>query len=139
MQGASLSALQSGQSAVVEIEYEAQSEISAPRFLVGIKDNLGRGVAFLDSLVAGELPSHLPQKGTVTCHIERLPLLPGNYPVNLAVMHIGQLSDHIMNAIEIPVVEGDYFGTGRLDLAGSAACFVMHRWSYLASDVDTGL
>ncbi|HUW96759.1 MAG TPA: ABC transporter ATP-binding protein [Anaerolineae bacterium] len=131
LDGRELSVLQSGQRLALEIAYTAKRPVRSPSFLVGVYDLLSRRLLFLDSSESGGLPSALPMEGHVKCIIDKLPLPPGTYRANLAIVVEGETADHITRAIEIAVVAGDFYGTGVLK-PHNRACLLNHRWA--ASD-----
>jgi lipopolysaccharide transport system ATP-binding protein len=128
LDGRELSVLQSGQGLALEIAYSAKRPVRSPSFLVGVYDLLSRRVFFLDSSEAGGLPSNLPMEGHVRCIIDTLPLPPGTYRANLAIVLDGEVADHVTHAVEIQVVAGDFFGTGILR-SRNRACLLNHHWA----------
>lgn len=64
-------------------------------------------------LVKTELKG-LPASGRLVCKIPRVPLSPGLYSLTLTLLIGGQTADKIRYAATLRVVEGDFFGTGKL-------------------------
>jgi lipopolysaccharide transport system ATP-binding protein len=71
----------------------------------------------------------LPSQGRVTCTIPHLPLMPGGYTFTVWCTVNDVLEDYLADAGNISVVEGDYYGTGKLPPASVGDFLVNHRWS----------
>jgi lipopolysaccharide transport system ATP-binding protein len=71
----------------------------------------------------------LPAKGQLICKLNRLPLSPGRYLFNVYCEINGVLADWVLEAGVLSVIEGDYFGTGRLPPATHGGFLVPHEWA----------
>ena len=65
------------------------------------------------------------------CHIPRLPLQPGVYAFTIWCMIGDNLEDYVWDAGKLTVVEGDYFGTGKLPPREVGDFIVAHNWTVL--------
>jgi lipopolysaccharide transport system ATP-binding protein len=74
--------------------------------------------------------SNLPSQGIVICKIPKLPLAPGTYSFNIYSEVSGLLADWVPRAVTFDVLEGDYFGTGRLPPKSHGGLLVYHQWEY---------
>ena len=72
--------------------------------------------------------SELPEQGAFECVIPELPLHVGRYVVDLYCSVDGQLSEQVYSGAEFFVVDGDFFGTGRLTSGSRGSVFMQHRW-----------
>ncbi len=70
----------------------------------------------------------LPTQGVFVCHIPVLPLPPSVYPVSITVKLNNTLADQIQHATQVSVIEGDYFGTGKIPTAAEGNCLVRAEW-----------
>jgi lipopolysaccharide transport system ATP-binding protein len=75
----------------------------------------------------------LSPEGTLVCHVKRLPLVPGTYYLTAAVLIDHQLVDKVLNVATLTVLEGDYYGTGRLPLRSFGEICVDFSWSLSGS------
>ncbi len=98
------------------------------RISVGLFTLKGEGALMLGSDLSGEPFSTLPEEGKLECRLDRLPLLPGTYTVNLYVTVQGEVADWVQDAGQLSVAEGDFFGTGQLPPAGYGSVAVAHAW-----------
>jgi homopolymeric O-antigen transport system ATP-binding protein len=71
-------------------------------------------------------------RGTVICTIEKLPLLPGTYLVDLWFGDSGEDVDVISDAISFDVIPADVTGTGRLPTQEWGPVFCEANWRLLA-------
>jgi lipopolysaccharide transport system ATP-binding protein len=65
----------------------------------------------------------------IQCTIPRLPLLPGIYTYSIWCTVSDTLEDLVLEAGKLSVVEGDYFGTGKLPPHQVGDFLVAHTWS----------
>lgn len=98
----------------VKIEYESETEIRNPRFLIGAYDYSNTGIFLLDSEAAGGLPEVLPPRGTVTCTTDAIRLTAGRCYLNAALLRGQATSDHIHHAAIFDVEAEDVYGTGKV-------------------------
>lgn len=78
-------------------------------------------------------PLSLSGDGYIEFTVPDLPLGAGRYYINAAIEHAGNTAcqDWVESAGEIEVVEGDYYGTGKLyphDGWRGQGMFVRHSW-----------
>ena len=88
----------------------------------------GEVVFSVSNPVAGRLFDELPARGTFVCHFERLPLVPGIYNLHFVCWVNGVVADLLPNAFSFHVIEGDFFGSGRLPQKGEGSVAVEHDW-----------
>jgi lipopolysaccharide transport system ATP-binding protein len=62
------------------------------------------------------------------CEIPKLPLSAGRYSFNIYCEVNGVLADWVLQAGVLSVVEGDYFGTGRMPPQSHGGLLVDHQW-----------
>ncbi|MCR6629422.1 MAG: ABC transporter ATP-binding protein [Magnetospirillum sp.] len=67
--------------------------------------------------------------GRYRCRIPRLPLLPGVYACTAGLMIDGQLVDKLADAMTIMVLDGDYHGTGRLQVKQFGDFVTDYNWT----------
>ena len=73
-------------------------------------------------------PLRMSAGGRIFCNIPRLPLLPGIYTYTIWCS-VGEITeDYVAEAGKLSVVEGDYFGTGKLPARQVGDFLVAHSW-----------
>lgn len=122
----------SGQPLVVRLEYRAEKPELLPncRASVTCYDLLGQPLFNCSSELVIQDPLTLPATGQLRCVIPRLPLSQGQYLLTLFLEVNRQIEDWIESAIELEVVDGDFYGTGRLYPQGwqGKGVLVPHHW-----------
>jgi lipopolysaccharide transport system ATP-binding protein len=75
-------------------------------------------------------PVTLPSSGTIRCLIPRLPLSQNLYLLTLFLEVNREIEDWVINAIELEVIDGDFYGTGRVYPEGwrGKGVLVNHQW-----------
>jgi lipopolysaccharide transport system ATP-binding protein len=96
----------------------------------------GQCLIVLDTEMAGVSLDSVPRSGQFSCRIERLPLTPGQYSLNLYCTASGAIVDWVQNAATFTVEAGDFFGTGKLPSSAHGGLLVPQAWSCDASDRD---
>ena len=89
---------------------------------------LGELMLHLYTVTRGELLRELPAAGTVTCRIPRLPLPAGQYLVNAWSDIGGEILDWVQPAVELTVIEGDYYGAGQAPQQSHRTVLIDHDW-----------
>jgi lipopolysaccharide transport system ATP-binding protein len=106
---------------------EVLQPIVNARFLVGIYDYFDRQIALLDTYVTGQSFTLHSGYFNVVCSLPVLPLFPGQYALNLAIMTGDDIIDHLIHGGEFFIEASDFFGTGKLPEYGPL--LIQHAWS----------
>jgi hypothetical protein len=98
-----------------------------------IRDDRGQRVTTLASFFTDESITGSNQVREVFCFVPRLPLLAGQYRLDLWCASSSQLQDELDDAATLRVEPGNYFGAKkdtRLPVASKhGACMIPQRWS----------
>jgi lipopolysaccharide transport system ATP-binding protein len=109
-----LSVLSTGKEVSVRLLYRAEPGVRNVGVALNFyehTDNVLLNVNCVDS--GGEL-SGIPETGEFVCTIPRFPLRQGRYFGNIHCAVNGSVADWVKRAFIVDVVDGDYFGTGKL-------------------------
>ena len=119
----------SGQDCVLYMDYESMERISHSGVTFSVAF-FSRGVHLFSASTryTGQIFDHIPPSGRVLCRIPRLPVAPGSYQFNLMCRLHGAIADWVVDAGELMVAEGDFFGTGQLPPASHPGTLVEHNW-----------
>jgi lipopolysaccharide transport system ATP-binding protein len=90
---------------------------------------LGELMLHLYTITRGELLRSLPAAGTVRCSLPRLPLPAGQYLFNVWSDIGGEILDWVQSAVEITVIDGDFYGAGQTPQQSHRTVLVDHDWS----------
>ncbi len=93
-----------------------------------IRDYYDRGLMCFWTKMTGNDFESVPLSGDFVCRIPRFSLVPGKYFITLEVNVNEERADEIIRAVELEVVPGDFFGTGKaLERVGTYVAD--HAWS----------
>jgi lipopolysaccharide transport system ATP-binding protein len=130
--GHSPSAFLSGEDLIIKLGFVTARDL--PRgasFLIAIsvKDIYDHSLFLCSNELTGEIAAEWPRHGEVQCKIPQLPLMPGNYSINIYVAVNGAVSDWITDVAMFEVESSDFYGTGRIPPASHGRFLVKHSWS----------
>jgi lipopolysaccharide transport system ATP-binding protein len=129
--GEVIDACQPGKGVTLELHYASEAPLAGRRVALGVvfMRQPGEGLFVCNTEAAGLDTGTLPETGVFRCRIDRLPLSPGRYPLWFNCVVDGEFSDSISGAAALNVVEGDFFGTGKMPFAQLSPLLVPHTWS----------
>jgi lipopolysaccharide transport system ATP-binding protein len=70
----------------------------------------------------------LPEKGAFVLRIPRLPLPPANYRLGFSIMIQTDYLDSIIDAVDLTVIAGDFFGGSEVPPISHGVSLVDGRW-----------
>ncbi len=121
----------SGQNVNLSLEYEVKDGMSLGDgvFCVEICKDLKKYFA-LSSALVDPRPLRLEGKGRLDFLVPAWPLMGGKYHVNFYVGTKEGVQDYLNDAAVIDVIDGDYYGTGKLHHEGwqGVSVLVKHSW-----------
>jgi len=124
----------SGQPLTIRLRYECMdSAHSFPNCRASINFKRNGHVFFLASTELTESrPLKIQGHGYLECTLPRLPLSQGTYWVDVFLESGQEIQDWVEAAADLPVVDGDFYGTGRNYPRGwaGAAVLVEHTWTW---------
>jgi lipopolysaccharide transport system ATP-binding protein len=123
-----------GEDVDIEVHYEAREPVHASvRIDVAVYGALAEAVFQCSNEVSGDRIDHLAKRGVFRLTIKRMPLAPGHYTLNVYSEVNGVVADWVQSAAFMEVLEGDYFGSGRIPSRSHGAVIVDHSWSHSES------
>jgi lipopolysaccharide transport system ATP-binding protein len=131
-QGHELVVVPSGSDLLVDLVYELKTGCEVTGIIrLAVVDGDGQPLFLCFSKVSHNRPLRMQGRGVVRCFIPKLPLLPGRYWVNLSCKNDKTLVDEVSQAFHIDVIEGNFFGTGKINPRDGGSMLVQHSWSVL--------
>ncbi|WP_099240144.1 ABC transporter ATP-binding protein [Synechococcus sp. BDU 130192] len=121
----------SGKSLCIEIEYESQQDIELETDIIsiGFKDQLGTFLFSCPSNIINNCKSLIKKNHKIIkCIIPKLPLTEGIYKFSLFSSIKGEITDWLQEAGEITVLQGDFYGTGKLPPKKEQRFLVEYYW-----------
>jgi hypothetical protein len=123
--------MRTGESCDIKLIYEVYADYSDVfdvfACIVFINE-AGKRVFGVPSEVLPVNLTDLGKTGSLRCHIDRLPLVPGIYSLTIALLINNQLVDKLEMATSIKVLDGNFYGTGRLPLKSMGDVCVDFDW-----------
>jgi lipopolysaccharide transport system ATP-binding protein len=102
---------ESGNFVSIELEYAARETVQDATFYIAIYDLFGQKLSLLSNRCTGTRVKVARGTGTLRCQIPRLPLAPGQYRANVAVLdEEHRLMDRVESAMNVPVHAGAFYG-----------------------------
>jgi lipopolysaccharide transport system ATP-binding protein len=104
----------SGQDLIIRVAYQSQIEkvFKNCRVSVLVKKD-GRSYFHLSTELVDIRQLDLQGSGSLDFIVPELPLSEGNYLLHVYLESNGEMQDWVMDAAEMSVVDGDFYGTGR--------------------------
>jgi homopolymeric O-antigen transport system ATP-binding protein len=111
--GQSTTSFPMGASVFIEVEFDAPSPLS-PVLGVVVKTDTGASIFGIDNRIVKGFQFDKVDHGRIVCQLDRLPLMPGQYSVDLYFGDQHSSLDWVEDAVSFSVVSANVFGTGRL-------------------------
>jgi lipopolysaccharide transport system ATP-binding protein len=113
----------------IEIELESERPLLSPRVAVGFVNQWGQRVCTAATELSITPLPPLQGASQLRCEIAELPLAPGNYTLTLiAGTNQEPVMDCLDSVLALEVFPADFFGNGRLPIAGQGDTLVRSRW-----------
>jgi lipopolysaccharide transport system ATP-binding protein len=122
--------IQSGQNIQINASYEQTSTRSLKnvRVAFSLRDRMNQQISDIASDMAGYTWNDIPTKGIIICTLPKLPLNAGIYNFNVICYVNEIMADWVLNAGELIVEAGDFFGTGKIPGAAWGPLLFSQEW-----------
>ncbi|MFO7902535.1 MAG: ABC transporter ATP-binding protein [Planctomycetota bacterium] len=117
-----------GRSIGFRLGYTIRADTHTSNCSLTIYSHNGTRLIHLNTEFQGFSLCHLNAHSAVNCTIAQLPLLPGEYFVNIAMNGPQGAIDHIENAARFRVIPSDLYGSGKLPSRRGGHVFCSHSW-----------
>jgi len=122
----------SGETIMLRLDYVGAGDLVDVETAIWFKDGLGRRLMCTYTRMTSSTFSQLPPCGSIQCTIDRFPLAPATYVVEINATVRNVLADKIEPAAQIDVIGADFYGTGH-KTTGYGDVLCDHRWSVTAA------
>jgi len=131
--------VKAGEDIVFEIQYDTQ-ELCLDNVVLGIQSSLGERLFTVSGRFSPDFKWNLRGRGTLTCRVPNLALVPGEYRVMVAMGSRIQRKDFdtVEDALTFSVEASDYFGTGELLLPGQGHFAIRSQWGIVSAPEEVG-
>ncbi len=122
--------LMTGQKFYINISYQCISSYVGQNISFALAFYGDDGVLYtvLNSEHTGVFYHNLKNEGQVVCLIDKLPLMSGNYFINVAINSNGIMQDWVQEATSVNVISGDFYGTGRINPSTHRSVLIDNMW-----------
>jgi lipopolysaccharide transport system ATP-binding protein len=123
----------SGQHLVIRVHYHSHiSKLFKDQRVMVVVNRDERTSCILSTDLVDRKPLDLEGSGYVEFHVPNLPLCGGRYFLHVAIENDALTQDWVQYAAELQVLDGDYYGTGRMyphDGWRGKGMFIKHSWT----------
>ena len=124
-----ISCIRPGSSLSVQVDFDVKESEIKPFLGVVVKTDLSVPLFGVDNgFIPGFEFDKVRGAGTICCHLNDLPLMPGSYLVDLHFGNEGRDLDVVHDAIAFEVMPGDVFGSGKLPPKSEGPIFWPATW-----------
>jgi lipopolysaccharide transport system ATP-binding protein len=131
--GAMTSSIRMGSSLSVQVEFESPDKPLRPFLGLSIKTFIGARVMGIDNRIVPGFVFDPVGRGRITCRLDRVPFMPGNYVIDLYLGDENLSHDAVFDAVSFEVAPADVFGSGKLPPPASGPIHWPAKWSLLDS------
>lgn len=128
----------SGQHLVMRVHYQCHvRKVFKDMRVMVVVNRDERTACILSTDLVSRTPLDIEGKGYVDFHVPHLPLCGGRYFLHVAIENNTLTQDWIQYAAELQVLDGDFYGTGRMyphDGWRGKGMFVDHHWNLARVD-----
>ena len=122
-------AVRMGSDLSVTVDFQSPNAAIRPVLGLVVKNYLGAGVFSVNNRIIPGFTFDPVREGRITCHLERLPLMPGTYTVDLYFGDEHHTLDAVFDSLSFEVTPADVYGSGKLPPAHCGPVFLPARWS----------
>jgi lipopolysaccharide transport system ATP-binding protein len=123
----------SGQHLVIRVHYHTHvSKLFKDQRVMVVVNRDERTSCIFSTDLVDRKPLNLEGSGYVEFHVPTLPLCGGRYFLHVAIENEALTQDWVQYAAELQVLDGDYYGTGRMyphDGWRGKGMFIKHSWT----------
>lgn len=132
--GTVINAILAGNDALLSIDYDVdmKSDLELNKITFGIRifNRENQFVTVLNNSMAKEPFINLGKKGTVKCLIPKMPLMSGQFYLDITVIADKEIADDLEKVLEFSVIEADYYGSGFINSFGRQGIYIEQKWDY---------
>jgi lipopolysaccharide transport system ATP-binding protein len=119
---------ETGARITVRMHFKVEKTINLCYFAISFNSLDGENKIFLSSALLNKHYHFEPGENYVDCILDKNPLQPGQYAINVFLKSNNDIVDWIQDALVIEIIPGDYYGTGRIIDNGNSSILVQQNW-----------
>ncbi len=119
-----------GQQLFIHISYQCINSFIGQKISVALAFYGDDGILYtvVNSENTGVVYDNVRGSGELVCSINKLPLMEGNYFINVSINENGITQDWVQEATSINVIAGDFYGTGKINPASHKSILIDNTW-----------
>jgi len=126
-----------GDNFTIKIDLDVQQKILNPRIAVYVKSNLGQTLFRLYNIDSPQCLGCIEKHASIYCSIKNIPLLPGNYYLNLWIADQFNTHDFVEHAYNLIIWKSARLSTLNTPESGYPGnVFVEHKWKMDTSSIQ---
>jgi len=123
------SELKTGDDFIIKLDLDVQQPIKSPRIAITVKNKLGQTLFQFYSKDSQHDFGIIEKNTSVLCHVKHIPLLSGNYYLNLWMADQFQIHDSIEHAYNFVIQKKKQVNNGKIfETKYAGYVFIEHRW-----------
>jgi lipopolysaccharide transport system ATP-binding protein len=118
-----------GAKTTMRLHYQCKQIIRTVSVAIGFNSLSGENKFIVWTELLDKDYKNVDGKGYFSCEVEKFPLSPGRYLVNIfAKTEGGEILDWIQDALSVDVENGDFYGFGRSINTSHNSVLIEHKW-----------
>ncbi len=119
-----------GQQLFIHISYQCINTFIGQKISVALAFYGDDGILYtvVNSENTGVVYDNVRGSGELVCSINKLPLMEGNYFINVSINENGITQDWVQEATTISVIAGDFYGTGKINPTSHKSILIDNTW-----------
>ena len=115
--------IKTGDDFIIKLDLDVQQPINNPRIAITVKNKLGQTLSQLFSKNSQFRFGKIKKNSSILCLIQNIPLLSGNYHLNIWIADQFQVYDSIEHAHDLLIKNSEH-----LDKINVGEIFINHKW-----------
>jgi lipopolysaccharide transport system ATP-binding protein len=120
---------ETGKSLIVKVFVDSKYNLENCTFALSFNTPEGENKILLSSELLNKSFTFIKGHNIIKCEIAKNPLQAGRYAVNMFLKDASDIIDWTQEAFAIEVVEGDFYGTGRMISNGNSSVLIDQKWT----------
>ena len=119
-----------GQQLFIHISYQCINTFIGKKISIALAFYGDDGILYtvLNSENTGVVYDNVKGSGELLCSINKLPLMEGDYFINVSINENGITQDWVQEATTISVIAGDFYGTGKINPNSHKSILIDNTW-----------
>ena len=124
-----VAAIRMGEDLSVSVDFVSPDRAFKPVLGIVVKNYIGAAVFSVSNRVIPGFDFKSVREGRITCHLEKLPLMPGTYTIDLYLGDEHLTVDAVFDSLSVEVITADVYGSGKLPPAHCGPIYLPARFS----------